>query len=90
METIGREIKRRLVGITSQALASAPERVERDGLVSFEVLPTRLIGVASAIMPLGHSLRVPLEAMCAWALDHGPAVNAAIADCDAMRAREAA
>jgi DNA-binding HxlR family transcriptional regulator len=32
------------------------------------------IGVEYAITPLGHSLRQPFEALCAWALAHGDAI----------------
>jgi len=64
------EIKRRLDGITHKALADALKRLERNGLVTRTVLPTAPIGVEYAITPLGHSLREPFEALCAWALTH--------------------
>ena len=68
------EIKRRLNGITHKALADALKRLERNGFVTRTVLPTAPIGVEYAITPLGHSLRQPFEALCGWALDHGPAI----------------
>ena len=68
------EIKRRLDGITHKALADALKRLERNGLVTRTVLPTAPIGVEYAITPLGHSLRDPFEALCAWALEHGDAI----------------
>jgi DNA-binding HxlR family transcriptional regulator len=71
------EIKRRLDGITHKALADALKRLERNGLVTRTVLPTSPIGVEYAITPLGHSLRQPFEALCAWALEHGDAITAA-------------
>jgi DNA-binding HxlR family transcriptional regulator len=70
-------IKRRLDGITHKALADALKRLERDGLVTRTVLPTAPIGVEYAITPLGHSLRQPFEALCAWALNNGAAIEAA-------------
>ena len=70
-------IKRRLDGITHKALADALKRLERNGLVTRTVLPTSPIGVEYAITPLGHSLRQPFEALCAWALDNGAAIEAA-------------
>ena len=73
------EIKRRLHGITHKALADASKRLERNGLVTRTVLPTAPIGVEYAITPLGHSLRQPFEALCAWALDHGTAMAEASA-----------
>src|SRR4051812_44662246 len=71
------EIKRRLDGITHKALADALKRLERNGLVTRTVLPTAPIGVEYAITPLGHSLRQPFEALCAWALANGDAIDGA-------------
>lgn len=68
-------IKRRLGGITHKALADALKRLERNGLVTRTVLPTTPIGVEYAITPLGHSLRQPFEALCAWALENADAVE---------------
>jgi len=68
------EIRRRLDGITHKALADALKRLERNGLVTRTVLPTTPIGVEYAITPLGHSLRQPFEALCAWALAHDETV----------------
>ena len=65
------EIKRRLNGITHKALSDALKRLERNGLVTRTVLPTSPVGVEYAVTPLGHSLRAPFEALCAWALSHG-------------------
>ncbi len=70
-------IKRRLDGITHKALADALKRLERNGLVTRTVLPTSPIGVEYAITPLGHSLREPFEALCAWALANSTAFEAA-------------
>ena len=71
------EIKRRLDGITHKALADALKRLERNGLVTRTVLPTQPIGVEYAITPLGHSLREPFEALCAWAAANGQRIDAA-------------
>ncbi|WP_061931332.1 helix-turn-helix domain-containing protein [Aureimonas sp. AU22] len=71
------EIKRRLNGVTHKALADALKRLERNGLVTRTVLPTAPIGVEYAITPLGHSLREPFEALCVWALTHGPDIEQA-------------
>ncbi|MEN0117078.1 MAG: helix-turn-helix domain-containing protein [Agrobacterium cavarae] len=71
------EIKRRLDGITHKALADALKRLERNGLVTRTVLPTQPIGVEYAITPLGHSLRQPFEALCAWAADNSDRIDAA-------------
>ncbi|GHD12888.1 winged helix-turn-helix transcriptional regulator [Tianweitania populi] len=82
------EIKRRLDGITHKALADALKRLERNGLVTRTVLPTAPIGVEYAITPLGHSLRQPFEALCAWALAHGPDIKRASACFDQAKANQ--
>lgn len=66
------EIKRRVGCITHKALADALKRLERNGFVTRTVLPTSPVGVEYAITPLGHTLRVPFEALCAWAVENGP------------------
>ncbi|MBB3291239.1 MULTISPECIES: helix-turn-helix domain-containing protein [unclassified Rhizobium] len=81
------EIKRRLDGITHKALADALKRLERNGLVTRTVLPTQPIGVEYAITPLGHSLREPFEALCAWAAANGDKVEAATLRYDNMANR---
>ena len=76
-------IKRRLDGITHKALADALKRLERNGLITRTVLATVTpIGVEYAITPMGLSLRAPFEALCAWALANGEAIDAAGADYD--------
>jgi DNA-binding HxlR family transcriptional regulator len=72
------ELKRRLDGITHKALSDALKRLERNGLVTRTVLPTQPVGVEYAITPLGHSLREPFEALCAWAAANGDKVEAAM------------
>ncbi|NBW14344.1 MAG: transcriptional regulator [Caulobacteraceae bacterium] len=79
-------IKRRLDGITHKALADALKRLERNGLVTRTVLPTAPIGVEYTITPLGHSLRQPFEALCAWALENAETVEGASAEYDRRRA----
>ncbi|HEX8469892.1 MAG TPA: helix-turn-helix domain-containing protein [Brevundimonas sp.] len=80
-------IKRRLGGITHKALADALKRLERNGLVTRTVLPTTTpIGVEYAITPLGHSLRQPFEALCAWALENAECVQDASASYDRIKA----
>ena len=80
-------IKRRLDGITHKALADALKRLERNGLVTRTVLPTAPIGVEYAITPLGHSLRQPFEALCAWALTNGAAIETANHEHDCFKTK---
>lgn len=68
------ELKRRLDGITHKALSDALKRLERNGLISRKVLPTRPIGVEYTITDLGCSLREPFAALYNWSLANGPAL----------------
>lgn len=71
------DLKRRLDGITHKALADALKRLERNGLISRQVLPTRPIGVEYTITDLGCSLREPFAALYNWSLANGPAMERA-------------
>jgi DNA-binding HxlR family transcriptional regulator len=80
------EIKRRLDGITHKALADALKRLERHGLITRTVLANVTpIGVQYGITSIGLSLRTPFEALCAWALANGAAIDLAGADYDGTR-----
>ncbi len=82
------EIKRRLDGITHKSLADALKRLERHGLITRAVIPTTPIGVVYTITPLGHSLRAPFEALCAWALAQERAMADAVIAYDSARAQQ--
>ncbi|SEI42643.1 helix-turn-helix domain-containing protein [Pseudomonas sp. NFR16] len=71
------DLKRRLDGITHKALADALKRLERNGLISRQVLPTRPIGVEYTITDLGCSLREPFAALYNWSIANGPAMERA-------------
>lgn len=82
------EIRRRLDGITHKALADALKRLERNGLVRREVLPTSPVGVEYSITPLAQTLQQPFMALNDWALAHGPALERAQAAYDLVHANE--
>ena len=79
------EIMRRLDGITHKALADALKRLQRNGLIRRDVLPTTPVGVAYTITPLGQSLQKPFEALYDWALTYGPELQRAQADFDSTQ-----
>ncbi|OZI19271.1 transcriptional regulator [Bordetella genomosp. 9] len=79
------QIMRRLDGITHKALADALKRLERNGLVRREVLPTTPVGVEYTITPLGRSLQPPFAALYDWALTYGPQLERAQAEYDRAR-----
>ncbi|MGY5957077.1 Transcriptional regulator, HxlR family [Kosakonia sp. BK9b] len=82
------EIRRRLDGITHKALADALKRLERNGLVHREVLPTSPVGVEYRITPLAQTLQQPFMALNDWALEYGPALERAQAAYDLAHANE--
>ena len=82
------DLKRRLDGITHKALADALKRLERNGLISRKVLPTRPIGVEYTITDLGCSLREPFAALYNWSLAYGPALERAQLAYDTSRKNE--
>ncbi len=79
------QVMRRLDGITHKALADALKRLERDGLVSRQVLPTQPVGVEYTITPLGLSLREPFAVLYHWAQANGPTMARAQARYDEVR-----
>ncbi|AUP76642.1 transcriptional regulator [Enterobacter sp. EA-1] len=81
------EIRRRLDGITHKALADALKRLERNGLVRREVLPTSPVGVEYSIT-LAQTLQQPFMALNDWALAYGPALERAQAAYDLVHANE--
>ncbi len=76
-------IKRRLDPITHKALTEALRRLERNGLVHREVIPSSQVAVVYSITALGRSLQDPFVALVAWAQAHGGSIETAQADYDA-------
>ncbi|MEG3191592.1 winged helix-turn-helix transcriptional regulator [Lysobacter sp. D1-1-M9] len=68
------ELLHRLDGITHKALSDALKRLERNGLVTRTVIPTKPVGVEYSITELGQSLREPIQSLSAWATQYGPAL----------------
>lgn len=76
------ELRRALEGITQRMLTLTLRSLERDGLVTRTVTPTIPPSVEYALTPLGRSLRQPIDALTAWALDHHDAIVRARASFD--------
>ncbi len=79
------EIMRRLDGITHKSLADALKRLERNGLIRREVLPTMPVGVEYTLTPFGQSLQQPFAALYDWALNNGPELERAQTEYDRLR-----
>ena len=67
------ELRRRLPGVTQKVLTETLRGMEADGLVVRTVLREAAPQhVEYALTGLGLTLREPLAAICAWALEHPP------------------
>ncbi|MBX6389945.1 MAG: helix-turn-helix transcriptional regulator [Frankia sp.] len=74
------ELRRRLPGITQKVLTETLRGMEADGLVARRVLRASAPQhVEYALTDLGLTLREPLAAICAWALEHATPPPAAAA-----------
>ncbi|WP_312045459.1 helix-turn-helix domain-containing protein [Erwinia sp.] len=70
-------IKHRLEGVTQKALTQCLRKLERNGMVTRNVMATSPVAVAYEITPLGRTLIVPLRAMHEWTMDKMQEVEAA-------------
>jgi DNA-binding HxlR family transcriptional regulator len=77
------ELKRMIGGVSQRMLTLTLRGLERDGMVKRTVFPTIPPRVEYELTELGHSLRVPLEALGNWAFAHIAAVERARAEFDA-------
>lgn len=70
-------IRRRLGGVTQKALTQCLRRLERNGLVSREVVSLSPVAVQYQITPLGRTLQQPFRQLHEWTLSALPDVEAA-------------
>jgi DNA-binding HxlR family transcriptional regulator len=80
-------IRRRLQGVTQKALTQCLRRMERNGLISREVISFSPVAVQYQITPLGRTLQQPFRALHEWTLEKLPEVDAARHAFDAMNDR---
>ncbi|WP_138465204.1 helix-turn-helix domain-containing protein [Poseidonocella sp. HB161398] len=77
------ELKRCLEGVSQKSLTQSLRKLERNGLVSREVLDTSPVSVRYDLTDLGRSLLPPFKALYRWTWDSLPRVEAARAAYDA-------
>ncbi|WP_129841696.1 helix-turn-helix domain-containing protein [Streptomyces sp. RFCAC02] len=82
-----RELRRRVGGISPKVLTGTLHRLRDSGLVSSRRHREAPPRVEYALTPLGRSLLGPLEALGAWAAEHGDEVARAREDACAARLR---
>ena len=71
------ELRRAIDGISQRMLTRTLRALERDGLVAREVTPSVPPRVDYSLTDLGRSLREPVAALGAWAMDNKPEVESA-------------
>jgi DNA-binding HxlR family transcriptional regulator len=72
-----RDLLRAVEGISQKMLTQTLRSLEGDGLVERTVITTIPPHVEYALTPLGLTLGEPLAAICHWAMDHLPELQAA-------------
>lgn len=81
-------LRREIPDISKRMLAQTLRDLERDGLISREVFPTKPPSVEYRLTGLGESLLEPLNALIAWAQASQPDIAAARHAYDAAAAVE--
>ena len=71
------ELKRMIEGISQKMLTQTLRSMEADGLVNRTVIDVIPPHVEYGLTPLGQTLSGPLVAICRWAMDHLPEMQAA-------------
>jgi DNA-binding HxlR family transcriptional regulator len=82
------ELKRQIDGISQRMLTLTLRGLERDGLVTRTVTPTIPPRVDYELTEVGASLREPVQALGAWAIEHIACIRAAQVKFDAERAED--
>jgi DNA-binding HxlR family transcriptional regulator len=71
------ELHRLIPDISKRMLTQTLRNLERDGLATRHVFPTKPPSVEYRLSPLGRSVMVPLAALVAWADCHYPTIRQA-------------
>ncbi len=71
------ELRRAIQGISQKMLTQTLRSMEADGLVRRTVIDVIPPHVEYALTPLGETLKEPLVAICQWAMQHLPELQAA-------------
>ena len=81
------ELRRMLPDISKRMLTQSLRYLERDGMATRHVFPTRPVSVEYRLSPLGRSVLAPLGGLVEWAARSHDAIRAARAEYDATAAR---
>ncbi|WP_305094283.1 helix-turn-helix domain-containing protein [Prescottella sp. R16] len=69
------DLRRAIPAVTQKSLTATLRRLERNGIITRDVLHTRPVAVQYRITPLGKTLRHPVDVVLAWADAHLPAIE---------------
>jgi DNA-binding HxlR family transcriptional regulator len=81
------ELQREIGGISQKMLTQTLRNLEKNGLVERKVYPVVPPKVEYSLTPLGETLTELLQAVCQWAEQHLPELNAARASRDKSMVR---
>lgn len=81
------ELKRAVHHASQRMLTLTLRGLERDGLLTRTVTPTKPPRVDYELTELGHSLRKPVEALGAWAMEHQKKIERAQQKYDVVTSR---
>jgi DNA-binding HxlR family transcriptional regulator len=71
------ELRRQISGVSQKMLTQTLRSLEDDSIVNRRIYPVVPPMVEYSLTPLGRSLIEPLEAICRWAEEHLPELEAA-------------
>lgn len=77
------QLHRDIPDISQKMLTQTLRDLQREGLVSREVFPTKPPSVEYSLTPLGQSLIVPFGQLIRWANDNHPSIDKARSQFDA-------
>ncbi|MFW2541933.1 winged helix-turn-helix transcriptional regulator [Primorskyibacter sp. 2E107] len=79
------ELQRQVGDISKRMLTQTLRDLERDGMISRTVYPTKPPSVEYALTPLGRSSLVPIATLSAWASDNHARIRSAREAYDALQ-----
>lgn len=82
------ELRRQIEGISQRMLTRTLRTLERDGLVTRTVTPTKPPSVEYALTDLGHTLLEPVRTLVTWTQTNHPQISAAQERFDRVNAKE--
>ncbi|WP_202076248.1 winged helix-turn-helix transcriptional regulator [Pseudooceanicola pacificus] len=77
------ELRKGIGNISQKMLTTTLRNLERDGMVTRTVTPTRPPAVEYELTEIGHCLLVPVSGLARWALENLERIEAARAEYDA-------